>query len=154
MPRDFPPLRKQTDAAPAALPGKMLAMFDVIKAKAPDARAHPRTADRRVLPLSAKPCPPSVPMQPADLRFMVDVGEKLHTIMKQSAEAANVDDIETYAPKGHHACVAAAKRWIEGQEPASPAMVFHPNTAAMKAQADLIRADAATEGRRSGALVE
>ena len=94
-------------------------------------------------------------MQPADLRFMVDVGEKLHAVMQQSAEAANVDYLETYAPKGHHACVAPAKRWIEGQEPGSPAMVFHPNAAGMRAQANLIRAratevlDPSRRGRKS-----
>ena len=125
------------DEALAALPGKMAAMFELIKVKAPDARVI-LLPDPRVLPLSAKPCPPSVPMQPADLRFMVDVGETLHTIMKQSAKAANVDYVETYTPKGHHACVAPAKRWIEGQDPASPAVVFHPNADGMRAQANLI----------------
>ena len=138
-----PPHSEAMDAALAALPGRMAAMFAVIKAKAPDARVV-LLPDPRVLPLSAKPCPPSVPMLPADLRFMVDVGEQLHTIMKQSADAANVDYVETYTPKGHHACVAPAKRWIEGQEPASPAVVFHPNAAGMKAQANLIVRDAAT----------
>ena len=128
------------DAALAALPGKMATMFAAIKAKAPGARVV-LVPDLRVLPPSAKPCPPSVPMQPADLRFLVDVGEKLHTIMKQSAKAANVDYVETYTPKRHNACVAPAKRWIEGQEPTSPAVVFHPNEAGMKAQANLIVRD-------------
>ena len=94
--------------------------------------------DPRVLPRSAAPCPPSVPMQPADLRFMVDVGEQLHVIMKQSAKAARVGYVETYTPKDHNACVAPAKRWIEGQVPASPSIMYHPNEAAMKAQAKLI----------------
>jgi lysophospholipase L1-like esterase len=124
-------------AALAALPQKLAAMFDLIKAKAPDA-AVMLLPDPRVLPPSAKPCPPSVSMQPADLRYMVAVGERLHTIMKRSARAANVDYVETYAPKGHDACVAPAQRWIEGQVPASPATPFHPNQAAMKAQATLI----------------
>ncbi len=128
---------EEVEAALAALPGKMAAMFDMINAKAPDARVV-LVPDPRVLPLSAKPCPPSVPMQPADLRFLVDMGEKLHAIMVKTAKAAKVDYVETYVPKGHNACVAPAKRWIEGQEPASPAAVFHPNASGMKAQANLI----------------
>ena len=130
----------EMDAALAALPAKMAMTFAAIRAKAPDARVV-LVPDLRVLPPTARPCPPSVPMQPADLRFLVDVGDKLHTIMKRSAEAANVDYVETYTTKRHHACVAPAKRWIEGQEPASPAAVFHPNEAGMKALANSIVRD-------------
>jgi lysophospholipase L1-like esterase len=125
------------EASLAALPGKLSVMLEAIKAKAPDARVI-LLPDPRVLPPSATPCPPSVAMQPADLRFMVDVGDQLHTIMKQSAASAKVDYIESYSPKGHDACAVPAKRWIEGQEPASPTIIFHPNAAGMKAQAKMI----------------
>jgi lysophospholipase L1-like esterase len=131
---------EEMDAALAALPGKMAVMFTAIKARAPGARVV-LVPDLRVLPPAAMPCPPSVPMQPADLRFLVDAGDKLHTIMEQSAKAAHVDYVETYTPRRHHACVAPAKRWIEGQEPESPAAVFHPNEAGMKALASSIVRD-------------
>jgi lysophospholipase L1-like esterase len=131
---------EEMDAALAALPGRLATMFAAIEARAPNARVV-LVPDLRVLPPAARPCPPSVPMQPADLRFLVDVGEKLHTIMKQSAQAANVDYVETYTPERHDACVAPAKRWIEGQVPASPAAVFHPNEAGMKALAKSVVRD-------------
>jgi len=124
-------------AALAALPGKMANMFGAIKDKAPKARVivlpYPR-----VLPSSATPCPPSAPMQPTDMKFLVDFGDKLHTIIKQSAATAKVDYVETYTPTGHDACAAPARRWIEGQTPASAAFPFHPNGAGMSAQAKLI----------------
>jgi hypothetical protein len=87
---------------------------------------------------AASPCPPSVPIEAADLRFLVDFGQQLYTIIKQSAAAAKVDFVDSYAPKGHDACAAPARRWVEGEVPASPAFMFHPNAAGMKAQAKMI----------------
>ena len=125
------------DAALAALPAKMANTLAAIKAKAPKARVVVLPY-LRVLPASAAPCPPSVPMQPADLKFQVGFSDKLHIIIKQAAAAAKVDYVESYVPKGHDACAAPNRRWVEGQVPASPAFPFHPNAAGMKAQAKMI----------------
>ena len=125
------------DTALAALPAKMANTLNAIKEKAPKARVVVLPY-LRVLPPSATPCPPSVPMQPADMKFLVDFGDKLHTIIKQSAAAAKVDYVESYTPKGHDACAAPGQRWIEGQVPASPGFMYHPNGAGMKAQATMI----------------
>jgi hypothetical protein len=92
----------------------------------------------RVVPVSASPCPPSVPIEAADLRFLVDFGQRLYTVIKQSAAAAKVDFVDSYAPKGHDACAAPARRWVEGEVPASSAFMFHPNAAGMKAQANML----------------
>ena len=127
----------EIDAALAALPAKMANTLAAIKAKAPQARVVVLPY-LRVLPASATPCPPSVPMQPADLKFQVRFSDKLHTIIKRSAAAAKVDYVESYTPKGHDACAAPRRRWVEGQVPASPAFPFHPNAAGMKAQAKMI----------------
>ena len=51
---------------------------------------------------------------------------------------AKVDFVDSYAPKGHDACATPARRWVEGQVPASPAVMFHPDAAGMKAQAKMI----------------
>jgi hypothetical protein len=46
--------------------------------------------------------------------------------------------VDSYVPKGHDACAAPSQRWVEGAEPASPAVAFHPNGAGMKAEAKMI----------------
>jgi hypothetical protein len=73
--------------------------------------AHPLQIDA-VTPDTATTCPPSVPIAAADLRYIVDYGNQLHTIIKQSAAAAKVAFIESYNPKGHDACAAPAERWV------------------------------------------
>jgi hypothetical protein len=72
------------------------------------------------------------------MKFMVDMSDKLHTIIKQSAAAAHDEFVDSYTPKGHDACAAEAQRWVEGEVPGSPAFMFHPNGAGMKAQAAMI----------------
>jgi hypothetical protein len=119
---------------------KMTGMIEAIQAKAPEARIvvlpYPR-----VLPPSGKPCPPSIPMQEADLRFMLDASDRLYTAIKNAAKQTKVEFVDSYAPKSHHACVPEARRWIEGQEPESTALAFHPNANAMRAQAKMILAE-------------
>ena len=50
---------------------------------------------------------------------------------------AKVRFVDIYTPKGHDACAAPAAGGSRGQ-PASPAVMFHPNAAGMKAQAKMI----------------
>jgi lysophospholipase L1-like esterase len=124
--------------------GKMVGMIEAIQAKAPKARIvvlpYPR-----VLPPSATPCPPSVPMQADDLKFMVDVSNRLHTAIKVAAKQTKVDFVDSYAPKGHDACASESKRWIQGQDPSTTALTFHPNGAGMRAQAAMILKKLKTE---------
>jgi lysophospholipase L1-like esterase len=121
----------------AALPAKMAATLQAIKQAAPKARVivlpYPR-----VMPDSGTPCPPSVPMGSAELRYLVDYGKQLHAILKQSAATAKVDFVDSYVPKCHDACATPTRPWIEGAVQASPAFAFHPNGTGMKAQANLI----------------
>jgi lysophospholipase L1-like esterase len=107
------------DAALAALPAKMATTLQAIKQAAPQAQVVVLPY-LRVMPASATPCPPSVPIAATDLKFLVDFGQKLYTVIKQSAAAAKVDFVDSNAPKGHDACAAPARRWVEGQVPASP----------------------------------
>lgn len=121
----------------AALPAKMAATLQAIKQAAPNAKVIVLPY-LRVMPASATPCPPSVPMGSAELRYLVDYGDQLHAVLKRSAAAAKVDFVDSYLPKGHDACATPSRRWVEGQVPASPAFAFHPNGAGMKAQAKMI----------------
>jgi lysophospholipase L1-like esterase len=117
--------------------GKMVGMIEAIKEKAPKARIvvlpYPR-----VLPPSGTPCPPSVPMLADDLKFMLDVSSRLHTAIKDAAKQTKVDFVDSYAPKGHDACASGSKRWIQGRDPSTTALTFHPNGAGMQAQAAMI----------------
>jgi lysophospholipase L1-like esterase len=121
----------------AALPAKMAATLQAIKQAAPKAKVIVLPY-LRVMPDSATPCPPSVPMGSAELRYLVDYGNQLHAVLKRSAATAKVDFVDSYAPKGHDACATPSRRWVEGAVPASPAFAFHPNGAGMKAQAKMI----------------
>jgi hypothetical protein len=125
----------------AALPAKMAATLGAIKQAAPNAEVL-LVSYFRVLPPSATPCPPSVPMTPKDLQLMVGVGRQLASISKRAATAAKVGFVDIYTPKGHEACATPAQRWVEGQVPASPAFPFHPNAAGMAAAARLIERQA------------
>jgi lysophospholipase L1-like esterase len=130
---------EEIDAAFATLPAKLAATFQAIKDKAPSAKivALPYL---RVFPSSATPCPPSVTIQPADLQYLVQFSDRLHTAIKDAAKAAKVIFVDSYAPTGHDACAPESKRWVEGEQPASPAVPFHPNANGMKAEAAMITA--------------
>jgi lysophospholipase L1-like esterase len=129
---------QQSNAAKmAALPAKMAATLQAIKAKAPKARVLVLPY-LRVMPASATPCPPEVPMGATELKYLVDYGDQLHSIIKKAAAAAKVDFVDSYPPKGHDACAAAAQRWVEGEVPSPTAFPFHPNALGMKMQADMI----------------
>lgn len=79
-------------------------------------------------------------MQADDLRFMLDGSLKLDVALEDAAKQTKVDFVDSDAPAGHDACVPEAQRWIEGQQPQSTALAFHPNANAMKAQAKMILA--------------
>ena len=121
----------------AALPAKMAATLQAIKQAAPKARVIVLPY-LRVMPASARPCPPDVPMGAAELKYLVDYGDQLHAIIKKSAAAAKVDFVDSYPPKGHDACATANQRWLEGEVPSPTAFPFHPNALGMKVQADMI----------------
>jgi hypothetical protein len=127
----------RVDAALAGLPAKMAMTLPAIKHAAPHALVVVLPY-LRVMPASASPCPPSVPIEAADLRFLVDFGQRLCAVIKQAAAAGKVDSVDSYAPKGHDACAAPAGRWVEGEVPASSAFMFHSNAAGMKAQATML----------------
>jgi lysophospholipase L1-like esterase len=125
------------EAKLAALPAKLDATFAAIKEKAPKATVIVLPY-LRVMPAVPAPCPPSVPMSTPTLYYLRDFGDKLHTAIKESAAREKVRFVDSYLPKGHDACAAPAKRWVEGAEPASPAVSYHPNEAGMQAQAKMI----------------
>jgi hypothetical protein len=125
------------EAKLAALPAKLDATLAAIEARAPKATIVV-VPYLRVMPAVPVPCPPSVPMSTPTLYYLRDFGEKLHTAIKQSAARAKVRFVDAYRPQGHDACAAPADRWVEGAEPASPAVAYHPNAAGMRAQAKMI----------------
>jgi lysophospholipase L1-like esterase len=125
------------EAKLAALPAKLDATLAAIKAKAPKATVVVLPY-LRVMPAVPAPCPPSVPMSTPTLYYLQGFGEKLHTAIKQAATRAKVRFVDSYLPKGHDACAAPADRWVEGAQPASPAVMYHPNAAGMQAQAKMI----------------
>jgi lysophospholipase L1-like esterase len=122
------------EARMAALPAKLDATYRAIKAKAPKAKIVV-TPYLRVFPAVPAPCPPSVPMDTPTLYYLSGFSDKLHATTKQAAARNHVLFADGFAPKGHDACATPAKRWVEGAEPASPAVQFHPNANGMQAQA-------------------
>jgi lysophospholipase L1-like esterase len=120
----------------AGLESKLLAMFDQIKAAAPAAKIF-MVSYFRMLPRSG-PCPPSVPMLPQDEAFVESLGRSLQHISRRAAHRAKVTFVDIYQPKRHTACAPPEQRWVEGEVPASPALMFHPNLAGMQAAAQRI----------------
>ena len=121
----------------AGLESKLLALFDRIKATAPAAKIF-MVSYFRMLPARDGPCPPSVPMLAGDEAFIARLGRSLQRISRRAAHRAKVQFVDIYAPKHHDACAPPGQRWVEGQVPASPALIFHPNAAGMQAAAKLI----------------
>jgi lysophospholipase L1-like esterase len=127
------------EARMAALPTKLDATLQAITAKAPKATIVV-TPYLRVFPKVPVPCPPSVPMDTPTLYYLVGSSDKLHTTIEQAAARNRVRFADVFTPKGHDACATPAKRWVEGAEPASPAVQFHPNARGMRAQAQRVLA--------------
>jgi lysophospholipase L1-like esterase len=119
---------------------KLVAMLGKVQQAAPTARIY-LVAYPMVLPEPAVPCPPDVPMQPADAIFLGTVGARLQAAFSSAAAIAGVSFVDVYGPShGHDACAPADQRWVEGQ--ANPAVApYHPNAAGMRAVADLIVAE-------------
>ena len=113
------------EAELAALPAKLDATLQAIKAKAPNTTVVVLPY-LRVFPAVPVPCPPSVPMDTPTLYYLTGSSDKLHTAIKDAAARAKVKFIDSYVPKGHDACAAPARRWVEGAEPASPAVLVPP----------------------------
>ena len=113
------------EASLAALPAKLDATFAAIKAKAPKATLVVLPY-LRVMPAVPAPCPPSVPISTPVLYYLVGFGDKLHTAIKQAATRAKARFVDSYLPKGHDACVPAARRWIQGQDPSTTALDVPP----------------------------
>jgi hypothetical protein len=120
--------------------GKLETMLKAVQKAAPNARVY-LVAYPIVLPDTAVPCPPDVPMQAADMTFLNEVGSKLQAAFSAAAKAAGVHFVDVYGPShGHDACAPEAQRWIVGQ--ATPgATAYHPTALGMRAQADLIVAE-------------
>jgi hypothetical protein len=119
---------------------KLVAMLGKVQQAAPAARIY-LIARPMVLPDPAVPCPPDVPIQPADATFFGEVGARLQAAFSSAAATTGVNFVDVYGPShGHDACAPADQRWVEGQ--ANPAVAaYHPNAAGMRAQADLIVAE-------------
>jgi lysophospholipase L1-like esterase len=124
----------------AQVENKLVAMLGKVQQAAPAARIY-LVAYPMVLPDPAVPCPPDVPMQPADTTFFGEVGARLQAAFSSAAATAGVTFVDVYGPShGHDACAPAAQRWVEGQANSAVA-AYHPNAAGMRAVADLIVAE-------------
>jgi hypothetical protein len=120
--------------------GKLSTMLKAVQKAAPNARVF-LVAYPMVLPDTAVPCPPDVPMQAGDMTFLNQVGSKLQAAFSAAAKEAGVHFVDVYGPShGHDACAPEAQRWVVGQ--ATPgATAYHPTALGMRAQADLIIAE-------------
>jgi hypothetical protein len=116
---------------------KLVAMLGQIKQAAPEARIY-LVSYPMILPDPAAPCPPSLPMLPADATFLGGVGATFQEAFVSAAQEAGVHFVDVYvASRGHDACARTEERWVEGQATQGSAP-YHPNARGMRAQADLI----------------
>ncbi|MGI5455591.1 SGNH/GDSL hydrolase family protein [Streptomyces sp. CA-249302] len=129
-PEDAPCARKygagieeKTEAA-----GRKLAKtLDEIERRAPEARVYV-VGYPAILPSESAECGREMSLAPGDVTFLRKQEQRLNAMLRQRAEAAGMNYVDTYtSSEGRNACSAEETRWIEPLIPSSPAAPVHPN---------------------------
>jgi lysophospholipase L1-like esterase len=123
----------------AELPGRLAAVLDAIRAKAPKATIVMVTYPR-VVPAAAERCA-AVGLTDADADYFATMGQQLEDAMAGAAKAKQALVADPYAlGKGHGPCAAGDDRWVNGAVPAGSGAAFHPTASAHAEMARLVLA--------------
>ncbi len=128
------------DSAIAELPGKLGAMFEEIRAKAPNVTIVLVTYPR-VFPTDAVNCS-ELSLSRDDINYLLDMGQTLEDIFVSAAESHDVLVADPYVlAAGHGPCAPnAADRWINGQTILSSGIRYHPTAEGHEEMARLVLA--------------
>lgn len=121
------------------LPGRLAAVLDAIRAKAPKATIVMVTYPR-VVPPPAERCA-AVGLTDADADYFAALGRQLEdaTVGVAKAKGALVADPYTLG-EGHGPCAAEGDRWVNGATPAGSGASFHPTANGHEEMARLVLA--------------
>jgi lysophospholipase L1-like esterase len=121
------------------LPGRLAAVLDAIRAKAPNAVVVMVTYPR-VVPPAGERCA-AVGLTDADADYFAKMGEQLESAMAGSAKAKGMLVADPYVRgSGHGPCAAGDDRWVNGAVPAGSGAAFHPTGSAHREMARLVLA--------------
>ena len=128
------------DSAIEELPGKLGAMFEEIRAKAPNVTIVLVTYPR-VFPTDAVNCS-ELSLSREDTTYLLDMGQTLEDIFVSAAESHDVLVADPYVlAAGHGPCAPnAADRWINGQTILSSGIRYHPTAEGHEEMARLVLA--------------
>jgi lysophospholipase L1-like esterase len=121
------------------LPGRLAAVLDAIRGKAPKATIVMVTYPRVVPPPSER-CA-AVGLTDADADYFAALGQQLEDAMVGAAKAKGALVADPYAlAKGHGPCAAGGDRWANGAKPAGSGASFHPTANGHEEMARLVLA--------------
>lgn len=121
------------------LPGRLAAVLDAIRAKAPNATIVMVTYPR-VVPPSSERCA-AVGLTDADADYFAALGQQLEDAMVGAAKSKGALVADSYAlAKGHGPCAADGDRWVNGAKPAGSGASFHPTAKGHEEMARLVLA--------------
>jgi lysophospholipase L1-like esterase len=115
----------------AAAAPKLVAALGQVNRRAPHAKVlvvgYPT-----ILPAHGGGCG-EAPFSADDVSYLNQVFRSLNAMIEAQADVAGDHYVDTATSSvGHDICQAPGVRWIEGNEPTSPAAPFHPNVLGMR----------------------
>lgn len=123
----------------AELPGRLAAVLDAIRAKAPKAVIVMVTYPR-VVPPAAERCA-AVGLTNDDANYFAEMGRQLEEAMAGAAKAKQMLVADPYLlSAGHGPCADGDARWVNGAVPAGSGAAFHPTASAHAEMARLVLA--------------
>jgi hypothetical protein len=117
---------------------KVDAVLDDIRALSPNTRVLVVNY-AAIFPHTGNGCWPQMPVARGDVAYLRAKQEELNAMLANQATANGAGLVDVYtASRGHSACAAPGRRWVEPFVPANAAAPLHPNLLGMRAMADMI----------------
>tara|TARA_B110000444_G_scaffold220225_1_gene220872 strand:- start:54 stop:887 length:834 start_codon:yes stop_codon:yes gene_type:complete len=124
------------NAALKQLPTDLIAMFDAIKAKAPEATIVFVTYPR-VFPVDALSCG-ELDLSADDTNYLAALGQKLEDAFVTATSSRNILIADAYVRAAGHGPCAPSERWINGNSVAETGARYHPTATAHAEMAQLV----------------
>jgi lysophospholipase L1-like esterase len=123
-----------------AVTGRLAGTLTQIGERAPHARVYV-VGYPDLLPTGGGGCGGALGITAGDVAFLNREEVRLNAVLEQAARAAGDGYVDTYTPsRGHNACSAPGRRWLEPLLAASAAAPLHPNAAGERGMADAVLA--------------
>ncbi|MEU3615728.1 SGNH/GDSL hydrolase family protein [Streptomyces sp. NPDC006872] len=109
-----------------------------VRRRAPEARVYV-VGYPAILPSHTTGCGDAMGLAAGDVAYLHDKEQQLNGMLRERAEKAGADYVDTYTPSvGRDACADRQVRWIEPLVPLAPAASVHPNERGEQGMADAV----------------